>query len=116
MEGGQMVRETRVPEIEQITEVTDLTDLLVGYMFPGTRVTKLPSGLTALVKPLFMLYVFRCNGQARMIVNRVDPFQFEQMVLTDLEMDLVISWAHKMVANDIGRFTPDDGGWMWWRK
>jgi len=51
-----------------------------------------------------------------MIVNRVDPFQFEQMTLTDLEMGLVQDWALAMAACGIGRFTPDDGGWMWWRK
>jgi len=100
----------------QITQLTESPSKVMKVILAGKPVTDLPGGGLVPVQHLYMLYVFRHNGQARMIVNRVDPFQFEQMTLTDSEMDLVISWTHKMVADGIGRFTPCDGGWMWWQK
>jgi len=108
------VRQT--PVIGRITLPTVMPRVPLDNVRWNPGQTVLPSGFMIPVIPLYMLYVFRHNGLARMIVNRVDPFQYEQMVLTELEMTLVMNWAMGMMRDDIGRFTPCDGGWFWWRK
>lgn len=102
--------------IGRITQLTDRVSVPVKHVDPLGIRSWYPSDRLVPVQPLYMVYVFRQNGQAGMVVNRISPFQSEQMYLTDLEMQVVMNWAARMSANDIGRFTPIDGGWMWWRK
>jgi len=49
-------------------------------------------------------------------LTRFDPFHYEHVDLSDLEMDMIMEWAKKMSVDGIGTFTPADGGWFWWRK
>ena len=113
---GLRDREGRSPVVGRSIRLTTTPSKVMKVILAGNPVTDLPGGGIVLVAPFYMLYVFRQNGQPGMIINRVSPFQYEQMMFTDLEMETVMSWAHKMVIEGIGRFSPADGGWMWWRK
>ena len=102
-----------IGRITQLTETDD--DLSTGFRsLEGTSV--LPNGRIVFRPTLYNLYVYRQDGQARMLLTRVDPFHYEHVGLSELEMNVIMSWACRMSRDGIGRFTPADGGWFWWVK
>jgi len=102
--------------IGRITQVTETRGIPLSRAGFGSRLAVLPGGRIVSVPPMFYLYVYRQDGQAYMILTRADPFSYEHMSLTDFEMDVIMDWAVEMDISAIGRFTPADGGWLWWAE
>lgn len=111
-----MSEERSTPVIGRITQLTETVGIPVSVVGSPGVWDRLPSGKWYRVTPMYLLLARRVRGRAIMVVTRVAPFSSSYMGLSDLEMDLVMDWANKMIEDDIGRFTPADGGWMWWRK
>lgn len=97
-------------------QLTETRSKVMEVIMEGKPVTDLPGGGIVPVIPMHHLFVFRAMEQAVMILTRVDPFLFEMMELSDLEMNTVMGWAKEMAYKGIGKFTPSDGGWFWWAK
>lgn len=106
----------RIPVIGRIVQLTETPGIPLSVVWFGLRRTTLPSGRIVSIPPMFNVATWRGNGQAYMIVTRIDPFSYEMMEISDDEMEVVMDWATEMVADGIGRFTPSDGGWRWWAK
>lgn len=102
--------------IGRIAQLTDTPSRVMNLIERRVPITELPSGDIVPVAPMFNLYVYRQLGQPRMILTRIDPFHYEHVSLSDREMQLIMNWAARMAADGIGRFTPADGGWFWWRR
>lgn len=111
-----MSRERRVPVVGEDTQLAETSSKVMDAILVAKPVTDLLGEGIVPTSSLYLVYVYREGGGPFMILTHVDPFHYEHVSLSELEMQVIISWSKEMYMKKIGTFAPSDGGWFWWRK
>jgi len=80
-------------------------------VFPRDR-----NGQYTTIPAMSYVHVWRGDYRVHMIVGREGSLSPAFVTLSEPEMDMIMSWAWRMVAKGKGSFTPSDGGWTWWAR